>query len=146
MSSKSLFASAIALFAVMASAPVSAHELTNKTLRPTFGASATDVWQVTCSGGGSDSNLFAQILDQTNDSNIVSLAVVAGTKALSTSDLIGGDTTYSPEIKVFAGDTTYTMLVTHTRTGGQAYSISYHCQNGTTHTATTVPSAPSQDQ
>ncbi len=134
--------SAICISAV--AAPVAAHSISSKSLRPSFGAAATDVWQTTCSGGSD--HLFAQIRDHTADKNIVSLVVVSGTKAATTSDLVGGNTQSSPAIKVFGGNATYTLLVNHTLGTGQVYSIEYHCEDAAgNHTTTTVPSAASQD-
>lgn len=144
MNIKAVLMAVVSLLATSIVTPVAAHSITNKSLRPSFGAAATDVWLTTC-GAGTE-HLFAQIKDQTADSNIVSLVVLSGTKAATTSDLSGGDVNFSDGIKVFGGAATYTMLVNHTRSNGQAYSIEFHCEasNGS-HTDTTTPTAASQD-
>lgn len=141
---KTTLTALVSLFVVGAAAPVAAHSITNKSLRPSFGAAATDVWLTTC-GAGSE-HLFAQVRDQTGDSNFLSLVVVSGTKAATTTDLSGGDANFSEGIKVFGGAASYTMLVNHTRANGQAYSIEFHCEDSNgSHTDTTTPTAPSQD-
>lgn len=144
MNIKAMLTALVSILAVSAAAPVAAHSITNKSLRPGFGAAATDVWLTSC-GAGTE-HLFAQIKDQTGDSNFVSLVVVSGTKAATTTDLSGGDANFSEGIKVFGGEATYTMLVNHTRSNGQAYSIEFHCESSNgSHTDTTTPTAPSQD-
>lgn len=144
MTLKTTLSLLLMVFTLGAIAPVAAHSINNKTLRPAFGASATDIWQATCGAGSS--HMFAQIRDQSADNNLVSLVVVSGVRGATTTDLTGGDPAYSPGITVNAGNATYTMLVNHTRTGGQAYSIEYHCENASgDHTDTTTPTAPSQD-
>ncbi|MDP2180385.1 hypothetical protein [Methylicorpusculum sp.] len=135
----------LSVFTLGAVGPAAAHSISNKTLRPAFGASATDIWQATCGAGSS--HMFAQIRDQSADNNLVSLVVVSGVRGSTTTDLIGGDQTFSPGITVAAGNATYTMLVNHTRAGGQVYSIEYHCENASGgHTETTTPTAESQNQ
>lgn len=144
MNIKTLLTALVSLFVIATAAPVAAHSITNKSLRPSFGAAATDVWLTTC-GAGSE-HLFAQVRDQTGDSNLVSLVILSGTKAATTTDLVDGDVNYSVGVEVFGGAATYTMLVNHTRSNGQAYSIEFHCEDSNgSHTDTTTPTAPSQD-
>lgn len=131
-------------------APVSAHTLSNKTLRATFGAQATDVWQVTCSADavlGNSDHLVAQVWDKTPAStNILTLVMQKGTAAVTTVDLVAGDGSLSPQVQVNGGNGVYTLLVSHTQSGNKIYNIEYHCQNANgDHTPTTVPSTPVQD-
>jgi len=146
---KHLLKTALVLAVLGSVSPVSAHTLSNKTLRVGFGAQATDVWQVTCANDavlGDSHHLAAQVLDKSNDTNILSLIIVKGTAAATTVDSVGGDTTPSPFVEVAGGNGVYTMLVNHTQSGNQVYNIEFHCANaGGDHTPTTAPSTPVQD-
>lgn len=129
--------------------PVSAHTLSNKTVRVGFGAQATDVWQVTCSADavlGNSDHLTAQVLDKSPGTNLLSLVILKGSAAATTVDSKGGDTTPSPFISVVGGNGVYTMLVNHTQSGNKVYNIEFHCENASGgHTPTTTPTAPVQD-
>ncbi|AEG01095.1 hypothetical protein [Methylomonas methanica] len=125
------------------------HSLTTKTLRQTFGASATDVWKVTCSGDallGDSHHLAAQILDRSNDKNSLPLVIVKGNNAITTVDPVGGDSTMSPLVELNGGNGDYLMIVNYTKPITQLYNIEYHCESATgDHTPTTTPGSAIQD-
>lgn len=128
-----------------------AHSLTGKTLRSSFGASATDVWQVQCSSEPAlnppeTHHLVAQILDRSGDTNFLPLVIVKGTNAVTTVDSTGGDAVLSPKVSLNGGNGNYLMIVNYTRPLSQVYNIEYHCENSNNdHTTTTAPSSAIQD-
>lgn len=146
---KHLLKTALALAVAGFVLPVSAHTLSNKTLKVGFGAQATDVWQVTCSNDavlGDSDHLVAQVLDKSPGTNLLSLIIVKGTAAATTVDPVGGNATPSPFVEVVGGNGVYTMLVNHTQSGNKVYNIEFHCENaGGDHTPTTTPTLPVQD-
>jgi len=144
MKSKTTVALAATLFMTGFTNSVSAHDLRFKTLMPANGAGATDVWEVGCQNS---QRLVAQVKDHELDTNIVSLLLYKDGKAVTTTDSVGGNGDYSPLVSLNAGSGTYSMMVNHSRAGFKLYSITYHCENASgSHTPTTVPSTPVQDQ
>lgn len=142
---------ALSLFSAGFAGSVSAHELRNQFLTATFGASATDVWQVECRNGGvlvgDSSRLVAQVQDGSANSNLISIQIFKDGKASNSTDPVGGNAAYSPSIFVNGGNGIYTMLVNQTKAGFQFYNITYHCENAAgSHTPTTVPTVPIQNQ
>jgi hypothetical protein len=146
MKIKTTVALAISLFSAGFAVSVSAHDLRFKSLMPANGAGATDVWELECRDNSHD--LVAQISDgRTNDANLISLVLYKDGKAVTTTDSTGGDGIYSPLVSLNGGSGVYSMIVNHTLAGFQLYHITYHCESSNgSHTATTVPSLPVQDQ
>ena len=151
MKIKTTLALTLYLFSAGFAASVSAHDLNFKSLSPTNGASATDVWEVGCLNSGvlgDSARLVAQVRDwSANDTNLVSLVIYKDGKAATTTDLTGGDAPYSPNVSVDAGNGIYTLMINHTLPGLQVYFVEFHCENAAgDHTPTTVPSTAVQDQ
>ncbi len=141
----------LSLFSAGYAASVAAHDLKFKLLFATNGAGATDVWEVSCLSSstlGDSARLVANIKDfSPDDSNFISLVIYKDGKAVTSTDLVGGNDAYSPLVSVNAGNGVYTMIANHTRVGNQVYFIEYHCENAAgDHTPTTVPTTPVQDQ
>ncbi len=144
MKIKTAIALAISLFSVGLATSVSAHDLRFKTLMPANGVGATDVWEVGCQNS---QRLVAQVKDHDLDTNKVVLILYKDGKAVTSTDLVGEDSDYSPLVSLSAGSGTYSMMVGHNKPGFKLYSITYHCENASgSHTPTTVPSTPVQDQ
>lgn len=104
---------------------------------------ATDLFVVTC--GAPASYLEAKVLDKSAGGPLMSVQIIKGAAAVNTSDLIGGDTTYSPFVKVTGGAGEYIMLLNHTGSLFELYDIEYHCMaaNGT-HATTTIVNLQNQ--
>lgn len=107
-------------------------------------ASATDLWNVNCSGGSA--YLAIRVQDgPPNASPKVSLQVIKDNQALSTTDNKDGDRRASPEVKLFGGDGDYLVIVDKTGAPTETYAIAYHCESASGgHTPTTI--APVQVQ
>lgn len=149
MTLKTLAYSVLVLSTLGGANEVFAHSLTFKTLRSQFGASATDVWQVTCNSDavlGNTHHLSAQILDRSGDTVFLPLVIVKGNNAVTTVDPTGGDGNMSPLVSLAGGNGTYSLLVNYTRAVNQIYNIEFHCENAAgSHTPTTTPTLPVQD-
>ncbi len=106
--------------------------------------SATDVWEVTCSGGSDF--LAMRVKDGLpKKAPKVSIQVSKDRLAANTTDPIDGDNEYSPEIRVNAGDGVYLVTVDKTGKAPENYLLEYHCENNAGgHTSTTI--APFQNQ
>lgn len=118
---------------------------------------ATDYYTVNCfsdpntSGGAIPSYLYFQILDTTDDGNLVGMTVInsngaANAKAATTVDGSGADSTYSQAQKIVAGSGVYTVAVWHTGAAiAQNYSFTFHCQDvSANHTGTTITRVSNQ--
>jgi len=119
---------------------VSAHDQTGGLLG-SASAGATDLYQVTC--GVDSAKLFAQIDDQGASGPLMSLQIFKGAKAVTTSDLIGGDGVYSPGVFLTppagSGAGAYTVLVNHTGLAAESYAFIYHCESAAgAHTTTGI--------
>ncbi len=142
----------LSLFLLGFAAPASAHiQLRFKTLFPSSGSGATEVWKINCSNtaSGTANQLSVQIKDHIRDTNKLSVVVYKDDKAASTTDIVGEDGDYSPKATVAAGDGVYTLMVHHTRVGFGVYSLSYQCEDAEGNYlsgSTSVPSTPVQDQ
>jgi len=134
----------------------SAHDIRFQTLNAANGQSATDIWKSSCGDAtGVDSfRMAARIEDHIpGRTDRISLLVYKDGLAATATDLIGGGAK-SDYVYVNGGNGEYTFLVHHvTSTGTTAfddvyYSIEFHCEGAdlATHTETTIPSVPTQDQ
>lgn len=101
-------------------------------------ASATDVWEIECSGGSQ--YLALQIKDgPPNKSPKVSVQVVKDRLAATATDRKDGDAEYSPEIRLYGGDGVYTALVDKSGAQPENYFLEYHCEGaGDVHTGTSA--------
>ncbi|MEC4748391.1 hypothetical protein [Methylomicrobium sp. Wu6] len=113
------------------------------------GASATDVYQVSCfdDGGGKPYQLFFEIKSVIPASPPVSAQVINDDLAMSTTDRVGGDENYSPELQVVkpGNNDTYTIVIDKSAAGKASYSLEYHCQDSHgNHTGTDI--LPLQNQ
>ncbi|HWK53649.1 MAG TPA: hypothetical protein VNR18_04700 [Hyphomicrobiales bacterium] len=95
--------------------------------RPGFTALA----RATCfnDGAGEPAWLEARIRDNSAPAEglYLSLQIVKGDQAISTTDTVSGDAGYSERIAVYGGSGVYTLLLTHTRAGAREFDIEYHC-------------------
>jgi len=137
---KKVFAPATLLAVVAYAGGASAHEQSGALGKA---ASATDYYQVTCSddGNGPADHLFVQIKDLAPVAKpMVSILVVNGLQAKTSTDPIDGDATGSPGLNIKGGTTaTYYVLVSKTAAGAENYFFDYHCltANGD-HTGTDI--------
>jgi len=100
---------------------------------------------VTCfnDGNGPTDHLIASIKDTSlpQDNLLVSLQIIKGRQANSTTDPVSGDGDFSPAVKVHGGDGAYLLLVNKTAAGARSFLVSYHCQTDDTppiHTGTDI--------
>lgn len=98
---------------------------------------------VTCSddGNGPADYLIASIKDLSppQDKLLVNLQIIKGNRAISTTDPVSGDASYSPEVKVRGGNGTYLLLVNKTKAGSRSFAVSYHCMTANNlHTGTDI--------
>jgi len=135
----------------------SAHDMPVDELSAVNGPSATDIWESSCSGvTGVDSfRMAARIQDFIPGRNDkISLVVYKDGLAATTTDMNPGTGLKSDWIYVNGGNGPYTFIVHHVRAAGTAladdvyYNIEMHCEGAdlATHTGTTIPSLPVQDQ
>jgi len=135
----------------------SAHDIAFQTLGAINGSVATDVWESECGNAtGVDSfRMAARVEDHIPGRNDkISLVIYKDGQAATTTDLQPGTGLKSPYVYVNGGNGIYTFMIHHVRASGVTsfddvyYSIEFHCEgaNLTTHTATTIPSVPTQDQ
>lgn len=105
-------------------------------------ASATDLYQVTCStdSGGDSDRLSIQVLDTAPAAApLVSVQVQKGASAANSTDAKDGDTTYSPLVSATSGNGAYNVLVNKTASGAENYKLEYHCQaKDGEHTGTSI--------
>ena len=109
-------------------------------------ASFTGYALVTCIDDiGVTDNLVASIKDTSPpqdpplDKLLVSLQIIKGSRAASTTDPVSGDGNFSPEVKVHGGSGVYQVLVNKTAAGARSFVVSYHCMTASNeHTATEI--------
>lgn len=101
-------------------------------------ASATDVWEIECSGG--TQYLAVQIKDgPPNKAPKVSVQLVKDRLAVNTTDPRDADADYSPEVRLYGGDGTYTALIDKSGAQPENYFLEYHCEGaGGAHTGTSA--------
>lgn len=94
------------------------------------GASATDLYQVTCfnNGSGAPSSLVLSVIDTSPGAlPLVSVHGRRAASALTASDTTTADAVPSPTIYVNEGAGGYDVLVTKSGSGSKFYSLTYHC-------------------
>ena len=105
-------------------------------------ASFTGYALVTCIDDvGVTDRLVASIKDTSppQDKLFVSLQIIKGNRADSTTDPVSGDGNFSPEAKVQGGSGVYQILVNKTIAGARSFLVSYHCMTAdNVHTATEI--------
>lgn len=134
-SMKAMIAGAVYLAGSILPGVASAHDQLGQLGRK---ASATDVWEIECSGGSQ--YLAVQIKDgPPNKAPKVSVQLVKDRLAVNTTDPKDGDAGYSPEVKLYGGDGIYTTVVDKSGAQPENYFLEYHCEGaGGTHTGTTA--------
>ncbi len=92
--------------------------------------------------GLATAQVTAQVADGASNNGIMSVTIVKGANAITTSDLQQGGNTPGPEVLLAAGSGTYFLIASQTAPVAGPYSIIYHCEasNGaeTTGVAATV--------
>ena len=105
-------------------------------------ASFTGYALVTCIDDiGVTDRLVASIKDTSppQDKLLVSLQIIKGSRAASTTDPVSGDGNFSPEARVQGGSGVYQILVNKTIAGARSFIVSYHCMTAdNVHTATEI--------
>jgi len=138
------------------STTASAHDIAFQTLSAANGQSATDIWKSSCldTSAGNSYRMAARVEDHIpGRTDMISLLIYKDGLAATTTDLVGGGSK-SEYVYVNGGSGEYTFLVHHVTSTGTTvfddvyYSIEFHCEAAdlTTHTGTTIPSTPEQDQ
>ena len=86
---------------------------------------------VTCfdDGNGPADNLTASVKDTSlpQENLLVNLQIIKGNRAISTTDPVSGDGSFSPEVRVHGGKGVYLLLVNKTSAGARSILVSYHC-------------------
>ncbi|OQW84040.1 MAG: hypothetical protein BVN30_04310 [Proteobacteria bacterium ST_bin16] len=86
---------------------------------------------VTCfdDGNGPADNLTASVKDTSlpHENLLVNLQIIKGNRAISTTDPVSGDGSFSPEVRVHGGNGVYLLLVNKTSAGARSFLVSYHC-------------------
>jgi len=147
---KQLLTATLIVVAVTQANWVSAHEILNRCLVDGFAeeygtleSGAAEVWPITCSGGSD--RLVLRVRDNTSGKERVSALVYKDGKALNTIDSRGGDASFSPFVRLNAGDGVYNIIVSHSLVGFDEFDLEFHCEtNSSTHTTTFQPVNPSQ--
>lgn len=106
-------------------------------------ATFTGLARVTCfdDGNGPAAMLVARIRDNSPAVHglMVSVQLVKGSAALSISDEISGDASYSDYIALPGGSGEYIMMVDKTAAGARTFDLEWHCYTATSvHTGTDV--------
>jgi hypothetical protein len=132
---------ATALLAAMSYAGgVSAHEA-----KGALGAAASsvDVYQTTCSKNTAGATgKFTTRVKALKAGVLVSIQTSKGKLASHTTDIKGGDATYSPDTSIKAGgEGLYTIFVDKSGAGAMNYVLETHCQTaaGVSHSGQTEP-------
>ncbi|MER0217000.1 MAG: hypothetical protein DU481_12615 [Nitrosomonas sp.] len=98
---------------------------------------------VTCfdDGNGTADNLTASVKDTSlpQENLLVNLQIIKGNRAISTTDPVSGDGSFSPEVRVHGGNGVYLLLVNKTSAGARSFLVSYHCVTASgAHTGTDI--------
>jgi hypothetical protein len=98
-------------------------------------ASATDLYQVTCSndGSGAPTSLRVQVRDLAPvAAPTLSVQVHANGLLANSSDPVDADASASasPAISVNGGEGPYDVLVDKSAAGSETYTLTFHCQTG----------------
>ena len=83
---------------------------------------------VTCfnDGNGDADNLVASVKDTSlpQDDLLINLQIIKGNHAISTTDPVSGDGSFSPEVRVRGGNGVYLLLVNKTKEGARSFQVS----------------------
>jgi hypothetical protein len=107
-------------------------------------ASATDLYMVSCFDNGDGTGVSARLAMQVADlapaaAPKVSVQVIKGVSAVTSTDSKDGDAKYSPFVYSNGGDGSYYVSVSKTAAGAENYDLDFHCQNAAGgHTGTTI--------
>jgi hypothetical protein len=98
---------------------------------PGTSATFTGLGRVTCfdDGSGPAALLMARIRDNSSvvPGLLVNLQLLKGPAALSISDTVSGDATYSDYIALPGGNGVYTIMVNKTAAGARNFDLEWHC-------------------
>ncbi|MGZ8955932.1 MAG: hypothetical protein ACXW0Q_14790 [Methylovulum sp.] len=130
-----------------ASGLVAAHDLSG-----TLGDAdlSTDYYAINCfdDGSGAADRLELQVIDLApapTPNPFISAQITKGLVAKNTTDLVDGDTAFSPKRTLIGGAGNYLVTVNKTRKGAESYSISYHCMTSSgAHTGTQLTTLQNQ--
>jgi hypothetical protein len=91
----------------------------------------TALARATCfdDGTGAPAALVARIRDNSPvvTGLYLSLQMLKGVQAISTTDTTSGDAAYSDYVSLVGGPGVYTLMLTHTRAGARDFDIEWHC-------------------
>jgi len=123
--------------------PVGAHSAKAVMDAPGNSATFTGLARVTCfdDGSGPAAQLLARVRDNSPaiPGLLISLQLLKGTMALSITDTVSGDATYSDYIALPGGNGVYTLLLNKTAAGNRSFDIEWHCMTaGSLHTGTDI--------
>jgi len=100
-------------------------------------AGASDLFKVTCSDGSA--YLETYIKNKTAGGSFISVQVIKDSQVSNTTDPIAGDSGYSPQVKTKGGDGSYLVMVNHTVSKSETYTLEFHCKNSQDdHTGTSI--------
>jgi hypothetical protein len=106
-------------------------------------AAFTALARATCfdDGAGAPASLVVRIRDNSApvEGLYLSLQIIKGTQAISTTDTTSGDAAYSDLVAIYGGAGVYTLVLTHTRAGTRDFDIEWHCLTASgAHTGTDI--------
>jgi hypothetical protein len=108
------------------------------TLGPAAGA--THYFGVICSseGGNDTDHLFFELRTTTANAPLVSAQVIKDGVATSTTDVVSGDTVFSPASRTRKGNGLYQVLINKAGPGAATFTVNAHCLDatGTQHSGT----------
>lgn len=98
-------------------------------------ASFTGYALVTCANEGSNPTDYLEISVQDTSPPVpgllVNMQVIKGDRAANTTDIVSGDSQFSPAVRVHGGNGNYQILVNKTGQGPRSFIVSYHCKTAT---------------
>jgi hypothetical protein len=99
--------------------------------------------RVTCFDDGSGAAALLMVRVRDNSAAIpgllINLQLLKDTAALSISDTVSGDATYSDYIALPGGNGVYTILLNKTAAGARSFDIEWHCMTADNlHTGTDI--------
>ncbi len=94
-------------------------------------ANFTALARVTCfnDGSGNAAYLTARVRDNSPAVTglLINVQLLKGTMAISATDAVSGDASYSDAIALPAGNGVYTMMLNKTLAGARSFDIEWHC-------------------
>jgi hypothetical protein len=94
-------------------------------------ASFTALARVTCfnDGSGNAVNLTARVRDNSPSTTglYINLQLLKGPMAISTTDTVSGDASYSDYVALPGGNGVYYMMLNKTLAGARSFDIEWHC-------------------